>query len=149
MVLVTTFKSTGSVFLVLLGGKLMKLLKISLSLEIFGVHILTQESVRLVKVAGAAAAGDHSTVTDVADAASAAPSSFPTGRVAVNANPTLLHSCTRRLPFPLIVKPLYCTYISILRVHLRQVLIQCNSNTGSVVKCAQNYLKSVRETSRL
>ena len=74
----------------------MKLLKISLSLEIFGVHILTQESVRLVKVAGAAAAaGDHSTVTDVADAASAAPSSFPTGRVAVNANPTIQHSCTR------------------------------------------------------
>ena len=99
----------------------MKVLKRSLSIELFGVHIVTQESVRLVKVAGA---GDHSTVTDVADAASAAPSSFPNRRVAVNANPTLLHSCSRRLPFPLIMKSFNCKYQVFSSVHARHSPMQ-------------------------
>ena len=58
------------------------------------LHILAQESVRLVKVACAAAGDGHSTVTDVADAAAAPHLRLfqLTGRVAVNANSTLLYS---------------------------------------------------------
>ena len=58
----------------------------------FGIHFLTQESVRLVKVACAAAGDGHSTVTDVADAAPHLRLFQLTGRVAVNANSTLLYS---------------------------------------------------------
>ena len=116
----------------------------------FGVHFLTQESVRLVKVACAAAGDGHSTVTDVADAAAAPHLRLfqLTGRVAVNANSTLLYSMYT--PTALSLNETFA--LQILCREFRPVSGDSPIQMKYRLCCLQsveNDSKSVRETSRL